>query len=223
MIYRFRVTYEDHEDVFRDIDIKASQTFEDFHNAIQQAISFDNSKPAVFYTSDDYWRKETEIPVLASGEKAKSSRTSSEKTVKRNVIADFVNGPHQKFIYVFDPAVEWTFQIELIKIFADNGTDYPKCVRSSGNAPKQYKEINISPPSEDDEDDIPKKKKSAKSVLPEEPEDIPADAFEESDTILPNRKELEDEEIPIDDEEGRENLYDFEPDDDNENFRNMKE
>lgn len=214
MIYRFRVTYEDHEDVFRDIDIKANQTFEDFHNAIQQAISFDNSKPAFFYTSDDYWRKEIEIPVFAGNEKTKHSDGRQEKSTNRNAIADFVNSPHQKFIYVFDPEVEWVFLIELIKIFPDNGMDYPKCVKSFGNAPKQYREINIPPPSEDDEEDIPRKKKSAKNVLPEEPEEAPPYAFEEEDTNLPTREELEDEEVPIDDQEERESTYDFEPDDD---------
>ena len=64
-IYRFRVTYEDHEDVYRDIEIKSIQTFEDLHHAIQEAIGFDKSKPASFYMSDDYWRKDQEITLRA--------------------------------------------------------------------------------------------------------------------------------------------------------------
>ena len=40
-IYRFKVYLEDNEDVFRDIDIKAAQTFEQFHTVIQEAFKFD--------------------------------------------------------------------------------------------------------------------------------------------------------------------------------------
>src|ERR1051326_1510899 len=130
MVYRFRVTYEEHEDVYRDIDIKANQTFHDFHSAIQQAISFDNSKPASFFTCDDYWRKEEEIKLDFKKEEKKAKR--NEEPSKRKAVADFVNDPHQKFIYVFDPEQEWTFQVELVKILPEAGNDYPKCVKSSG-------------------------------------------------------------------------------------------
>src|SRR5437762_2397 len=42
--YRFRVTFEDYDDVTRDIEIRSTQTFEEFHHAIQNAIGFDASK-----------------------------------------------------------------------------------------------------------------------------------------------------------------------------------
>ncbi|MEK6617023.1 MAG: hypothetical protein AABZ32_13130 [Bacteroidota bacterium] len=80
MIYRFRVAYEEHEDVYRDIDIKASQTFRDLHDIIQQAISFDNSKSYSFFISDDYWRREQEIPLeLKHDEKEKKKKRKKEK------------------------------------------------------------------------------------------------------------------------------------------------
>ena len=47
IVYRFKVMFEDHEDVVRDIEITNLQTFEDFHNIIQSSIGFDASKPAV--------------------------------------------------------------------------------------------------------------------------------------------------------------------------------
>lgn len=219
MIYRFRVTYEDHEDVFRDIDIKASQTFADFHNIIQQAISFDNSKPAFFYTSDDYWRKEVQIPVTTSIERVKRTRSRQEELPKRKVIADYVNDPHQKFIYVFDPDAEWTFQVELIKILAEDGNDYPKCVKTSGHAPKQYKETTLPPPPpEDDEEEQPKKKKSGLDALLEEMEEKPVAETNDED-ILPIEEEFkeegaEDEEtLPGEEEEG-ESSFDYGLEDD---------
>ncbi|MBL7888018.1 MAG: hypothetical protein JNL24_00605, partial [Bacteroidia bacterium] len=60
-VYRFRVTFEDNEEVYREIEIKSTQNFEDFHNVIVQSIGFDNLHDASFYISDDYFRKGDEI------------------------------------------------------------------------------------------------------------------------------------------------------------------
>jgi hypothetical protein len=220
MVYRFRVTYEDHEDMFRDIDIKASQTFTDFHNIIQQSIGFDNSKPASFYIADDYWRKEEEIPVVTTMEKKKKTSGRHKEQLQKKVIADYVNNPHQKFIYMFDPEVEWTFQVELIKILPEDGSDYPKCVKASGNVPKQYKEAIPPPLPDDDEDEHPnKKKKSGLDALIEEMEEKSITETNEED-IFSSEEELkrqteENEEI-FDGEEGESSFdFDMEEDDDN--------
>ncbi|MBI3502226.1 MAG: hypothetical protein HY063_10565 [Bacteroidetes bacterium] len=198
MVYRFRVTYEEHEDVYRDIDIKASQSFHDFHCIIQQAISFDNSKPAFFYTCDDYWRKEETIPMEIKSAEKKIKR--NETLPKRKAIADYVNDPHQKFVYVFDPENEWTFTIELLKIFPeDSGIPYPVCIKSYGNPPKQYKETNLPPPPEEEDDDEPKKIKDGKEKLMEVAEEHAT--AEEDEDIIPLRHNDE-EESRAEDEEG---------------------
>lgn len=153
MVYRFRVTYEDHEDVFRDIEIKTSQGFFDFHTAIQQAIGFDQSKEFFFFSSDDYWRRIERIPfdLPAPLEKNRKQITIP----KSKAIADFVNEPHQKFIYLFDPEKQWVFWIELLKIMPEDKTvSYPRCVKISGNAPKQYKETVILPPEEEEKEKL---------------------------------------------------------------------
>lgn len=178
MVYRFRVTYEDHEDVYRDIEIRSSQSFLELHSAIQQAIAFDNSKSATFFTSDDYWRKEDEISIENTSEaktkKAKSKtparQSNGEEPKKKKTIADLVNDPHQKFIYVFDPEVEWTFLVELIKIIPENKTvPYPQCVKTVGTAPKQYKPTNLPPPvAEEEEPIVPKIEKELEIEIPEE-------------------------------------------------------
>jgi Plasmid pRiA4b ORF-3-like protein len=157
MVYRFKVTYEDHEDVFRYIEIKSSQSFAELHTAIQQCIGFDNSKPAVFYMSDDYWRKEEQISVENSlEEKARKNKIAkSKEQQKKKTIADYIDNPHQRFVYVFDPEREWTFLLELLKIAVeDKNTAYPQCVKSSGTPPKQYKPSTLPVPVA--EDDLPK-------------------------------------------------------------------
>lgn len=184
-IYRFRVTYEDHEEIYRDIDIKSSQTFSDFHCAIQNAIDFDNSKSAVWYMSDDYWRKEKEIGTV------NDSSNSKNKKAHKIKIAEFIDDPHQKFLYIFDPENEWTFCVELIKIILDD-PDYtlPKCVKTAGAAPKQYKPTNLPPPIEEEEDED-KNKEKEKIFVSEEAYDED-ESEEEEDAII----EGENEEFP---------------------------
>ena len=219
MVYRFRVTYEDHEDVFRDIDIRSIQSFMELHGAIQQAIAFDNTKPAHFYLSDDYWRRTDEIAAVNVKEEPKKGKKGSkgeEEAPKKRTIADHVESPHQKFVYVFDPEKEWTFTVELIKIIPEDGkTQYPACVKTSGVSPKQYKETILPPPPEDD--DEPKAKKEDGDDFPEGMVEKKTEEEEEDAIILPADDELPSDEPEAEtggeeDEKG-ESSEDFEFDD----------
>src|SRR6185436_10889920 len=134
-VYKFRVTFEDHEDVSRDLEIKSTQTFEDLHSAIQSSIGFDNKEMASFYMSDDNWKKGKEITLadMSDGEKKIAM-------MKNSRLKDFIADPHQKIYYVYDFMAMWTFHIELIKIIVseETGIFYPRCVRTMGDAPKQF-------------------------------------------------------------------------------------
>lgn len=161
-VYRFRVTFEDYEDVHRDIEIKASQTFEDFHKAVQSAIGFDNKHLASFFISDDHWRKGQEITLSDKVQEEDGEEDHRRKKPKRIMkqckLASFIEDPHQKFVYVYDPAASWSFYVELIKILEDDAkASYPRCVKTNGVAPKQYKSAKLPPPEE--EDDEPRKEK----------------------------------------------------------------
>jgi hypothetical protein len=147
-VYRFKVFLEDNEDVFRDIDIKAAQTFEQFHKIIQEAFKFDAKHSASFFVSDDYWRKGQEVTLR------KEDLPLDEEEIRKNVdpkklmadikIAKYIEQPHQRFVYVFDPIVQWSFLIEMIKIVEDNPkVNYPAIIKSYGTAPKQYKQTNM--------------------------------------------------------------------------------
>ncbi len=147
-VYRFRVYLEENEDIYRDIDIRTVQTFEQFHNIIQDSFKFDNKHSASFFVSDDYWRKGQEITLK------KEDLPLDEDEIRKNVdpkklmadvkIAKFIEQPHQRFVYVFDPIVQWSFLIEMIKIADESPkVNYPVCIKSFGTAPKQYKQINM--------------------------------------------------------------------------------
>lgn len=145
-VYRFKISWEENEDVFRDIEIKSSQTFEDFHNIIQQALNFDGKHSASFFVSDDYWRKNQEITLrkedLPLDEDEIRKKVEPKKLMADTKIAKYIEQPHQRFVYVFDPSAQWTFLVEMIKIGQENPkTTYPVIVRSEGKAPKQYKQL----------------------------------------------------------------------------------
>ena len=137
VVYRFKVMFEDHEDVVRDIEITNLQTFEDFHNIIQSSIGFDASKPASFFICTDHWIKEQEIVL----EDKKDKSGNDLPLMKDSLIKDHINDPHQKMMYIFDYESNWSFFVELSKIIpaADEKRLYPVCVKSAGDAPKQYK------------------------------------------------------------------------------------
>ncbi len=139
-VYRFRVTFEDQDDVYRDIEIKSTQTFSDFHFAILQNIAFDTKHAASFFVSDDLWRKNDEITLL------KEDVEEGVRLMEKTKIATCIESPHQRFVYLYDKDVCWSFQILLMKILDDDAKQtYPTCVKSAGIAPKQYKVLKPLP------------------------------------------------------------------------------
>jgi hypothetical protein len=147
-VYRFKVCLEDNEDIFRDIDIKAAQTFDLFHTIIQEAFKFDAKHAASFFVSDDYWRKGQEITLrkedLPLEEEEIRKKVDPKKLMSEVKIAKYIEQPHQRFVYVFDPVVQWSFLIEMIKIAEESPKlAYPAIIKSYGTAPKQYKQVNM--------------------------------------------------------------------------------
>lgn len=137
-VYRFRVSFEEYDEITRDIEIKSNQTFEEFLTVILQSISFDNKHAASFFVSDDYWRKNQEITLM------EEDMEDGTRLMKNTKIASFVDTPYQRFILLYDKKVQWSFLIELIKIEAeDNKVTYPVCTKKHGNPPKQYKNATI--------------------------------------------------------------------------------
>ncbi len=139
-VYKFRVTFEEFDDVHRDIELRSVQTFADFHLAIQEAIMFDNKHEASFYMSDDSWLKRQEITLNKNAKRGKDI-----PLMEKSRLCDFIIDPHQKIIYIYDFDNQWSFLIELVKISVeeDKKATYPRCIKTIGIAPKQYGFINL--------------------------------------------------------------------------------
>ncbi|TWR29241.1 plasmid pRiA4b ORF-3 family protein [Mucilaginibacter pallidiroseus] len=135
-LYRFRVTFEDYDDVSRDIDVKSNQTFEDLHKAIHQSTGYNFEYPSSFYISNDQWMKGEEITYMPN-QKRKDRNIPLMDKIK---LSSYIDDPHQKFYYTFNFDRPFDFHVELMKIILDENpaVTYPAVVRSVGEAPKQF-------------------------------------------------------------------------------------
>jgi hypothetical protein len=210
-VYKFRLTFEDYEDIYRDIEIKSTQTFFDFHEAILQSVGFDMKHAGSFFVSDDFWRKGTEITLL------EEDLEPGVKLMKNSKISAFIEQPNQRFIYLYDKQVLWSFQIELIKLVAEDiKTKYPRCIKSTGQAPKQYKQQLLEKLKKEQEeeglltDKIPHDDEPSVSQIKDEEKLV----FDEHETEL---HEDENDLVPSGDDhaEGGEEGEDAEPESDN--------
>ncbi|MFD0861295.1 hypothetical protein ACFQ1M_03680 [Sungkyunkwania multivorans] len=127
MIYRFRVILDTEEDIFRDIEIEANASFEDFHNSIVQAFGFDGGEMASFYTSDNDWNQGEEISMFDTGEGMIMEETSLDAIANRD---------NTKLIYIYDFLNMWTFFVELADIGEKQaGRTYPNLMFAHGELP----------------------------------------------------------------------------------------
>ena len=131
-IYKFKIWFEEDEDVQRVIEISSTAKFSDLHEIILKSIDFDNKHVASFFSSDDRWRKGQEI----TNEKGNKEALKMD-AVKIN---SQVNDPHQKFMFLYDPEKEWTILIELTQIILkeEPKVSYPRTTITKGKSPKQY-------------------------------------------------------------------------------------
>ena len=152
MIYRFRVIL-DHDaegDIFRDIEIRKTDTLEDLHNAITQSFGFDGTEMASFYISDDEWNQGEEISLFDMSE-----GVNSVKLMNETLLEDVVNDTKTKLIYVYDFLSMWTFLVELAEIVeVVEGTDYPNLMYVHGQIPTEAPEKNFEVDDTSDYDNI---------------------------------------------------------------------
>ena len=150
MIYRFRVILDTHEDVFRDIEILASSSFEDFHNAITQAFGFGGQEMASFYLSDEFWEQGEEIALFDMGEKPGEVRVMME-----TMLEDLLSEEQTRLIYIYDFLSMWTFLIELAEIAEpQDGMSYPNLMFAHGHIPEEAPEKEFIAEESDSDDDM---------------------------------------------------------------------
>ena len=113
-IYKFRILLEAKEDIFRDIEIKSTQNFEDFHEIIVASFGFDNSQMASFYLSNEDWDKGQEISLFDM--KMDENEQEQLLVMADTVINTQVNCIGSHLLYAYDFLNMHNFFIELIEI-----------------------------------------------------------------------------------------------------------
>jgi hypothetical protein len=173
-VYRFKVSFEDYEDIYREIEIKSDQSFFDLHESIQQSIQFDGTQESSFFMSTDHWIKGEEISTQVKITKQGKETKLMKKAILRNYILD----PHQKIYYVIDGVTPWTFHIELVRILpaAEMTAVYPKIKKIVGDAPRQY--VSTVAPPVLDEDNV---------IIPDE------EVISEVDEVIDDSAEFDEE------------------------------
>lgn len=138
-VFKFRVLVDSTDDVFRDIEILASQTLQDLYDTVLTAFEFNGGVMAAFYASNDEWERGQEYNLLDMSDKG------NDKFIMAKVILnDIVEEENQKLILVHDFMRMWCFYVELLEEKpAVKGTDYPKVVMKFGESPDENaKEIS---------------------------------------------------------------------------------
>lgn len=128
MVYKFRVILDTEEDIFRDIAILDTDTLEDLHNTISNAFGFDGSEMASFYTCDDKWNQEDEIPLFDTGDVP-----GEQSTMQDFVLKNILDEDQTKIIYVYDFLNMFTFFVELAAVEEQEaGETYPVLLFAHG-------------------------------------------------------------------------------------------
>lgn len=135
-ILKFRVYFEEDDSIYRDIVIKHTQSFQDFHFTILKSFEFDNKHQATFFRSNDKWLRGREISL----EKYDKPYQAPPLIMAETTVGSEIKNPNERFIYVYDFSRNWTFLIELIGVSKDENPKiaYPAMIRSEGIAPSQY-------------------------------------------------------------------------------------
>jgi hypothetical protein len=135
-ILKFRVYFEEDDSIYRDVEIRHSQSFFELHEVILKAFEFDSKHAATFYRSNDNWQRGREISL----ENYSRQYKVEPLLMKETTVGSEIRNPNQKFIYEYDFVKHWTFLVALISVSkeANPKITYPAVSRAEGIAPSQY-------------------------------------------------------------------------------------
>lgn len=130
-----RIVVDTEDDIFRDIEIRNDQNFEELHDAIIRSFNFGGDQMASFYMSNENWEKGQEIGLM---DVSAFDGDKSTPSMKNTRIQDLLNEKNQKMLYVYDFLKMWIFYVEVIHIGeVEDNENYPKVIREFGEAPDE--------------------------------------------------------------------------------------
>ena len=124
MLYKIALICDEVADFFREITIDADATFLDLNNAILEACGYDDSQITSFFTCSDTWDKEQQIVREDMGT---SAEDEDVYLMASTPLRDLLEDEEQKMIYIFDPANDRIFYLELTEIVTGKTMDKAEC------------------------------------------------------------------------------------------------
>jgi len=156
-VFKFRVIIDTEVDVFRDVEILTTSTFEELHQAILRAFDWEEGEMASFYKSNDVWERGMEIPLMDMGGiefESQGDEYEDEPKIVSDAplvsmqglkLRDIISKPDEKLVYVYDFLRMWCFYLELQTVTkAAPSTLYPRVSMVFGDAPAfESKEMDL--------------------------------------------------------------------------------
>lgn len=136
-VYKFRVAFEEDENIYRDIEIQPSQTMRDLNECITKAFALPENSSRQLFRSNDNWHKLEQIDLNPKAIK-------KGKNVLMPMIIHFIDDPHQRFLYEFETTKQsFSLLVELFNInpVSKEGETYPKIIKSVGPSPVKKEDL----------------------------------------------------------------------------------
>ncbi|MEI7895654.1 MAG: hypothetical protein WCJ26_01365 [bacterium] len=147
LIYRFRITCEEHDGFLREIEIQPNQTFLDFHHIMVDSAELLQCDRASFFKTDKKYIKDKEVSLKAEKRQVRKYDEDLDQVVSESVtlplmkvekLKNYIEDPHQKMIYEFVGRDSFSFHVELFKIFPSDGSvSFPRCTKRVAELPKK--------------------------------------------------------------------------------------
>ncbi len=143
-IYRFKISFEDHDNFYREMEVQSDQTFEAFFKAFAENLNIDSDALSSFFICDHRFRKKFEISLIDMDPESANNGKKPVGVMKNSRLNDYIDDPHQKLLLVYDYLNYWTFFIELMKILPANPQYiYPRVLKSEGDTPRELLPVTV--------------------------------------------------------------------------------
>lgn len=135
-LLKFKVSWEEDDATYRNIEIVSSQSFYEFHTCIKFALQFPEKMEGFFYLIDSKKIVQTTLSSVVE----KNIRNAPALSMKKTPVGALITDPDQKFLYECVHPKGWSFLIEIISIspFNSDLIKYPKCIKSEGISPVNF-------------------------------------------------------------------------------------
>lgn len=140
MIFKFRMLSDENDFFVRDYEVMYDTTLLDFHKFICRDLGFDPDNMASFFLSDPQWSKGREFTLFDMGHDQYDFDEDQEPlTMDDAILGQIIHRNHDRLIWLFDHLGDRACYLELTATSEQKrDTDYPRTVKSEGEAPNQF-------------------------------------------------------------------------------------